>query len=489
MTMISMAAAALLLAGTAAYVAAVSLAEPSVLQLVTDAHVRRSKAAPVNFASSNLRRLGQMRMSSAEAAAPETSDGFRYASIQAPPAWDWRQATPCVLTTVKSQEVGCANCWAVVAADAIASARAVAEVQEVDDLSPQDVQLCQGADCCSGGWPELALEIATNGNLTSHLVAWELTPAGNALALMQAVSVQPVIAYVSSSSGLLTSYSGGLLSCKPGNREVDHAVLVVGYATDIPEPYWLIKNSWGPLWGEGGYAKLAMSARDGSCGMLSMPALMPIYLPKGGSCTGAVNPCGAGTCIALVSHKAYTCNCPQKHVLDASNTKAPKCVPAQVKVQEPDSSAVASPANIMASNVRVPSVVGMILQVPCRQVIGRYCGCTPDTPVCGWTSKLYSSLCDAICNYDTPTRKPDAHGQCDPCQAACEGRCFGNMRIPYPAYCDDVNYYTPCPYPPFPPITSSCTDYLNECQSCCWGLGYGSYAFNQCFSDCRRGKC
>merc|ERR1712187_1037583 len=37
---------------------------------------------------------------------------------------------------------------------------------------------------------------------------------------------------------------------------IDHAVLAVGYDTD----YWLIRNSWGSSWGEGGYIRLTRNA-------------------------------------------------------------------------------------------------------------------------------------------------------------------------------------------------------------------------------------
>ena len=49
------------------------------------------------------------------------------------------------------------------------------------------------------------------------------------------------------------SYAGGIYNGYPNNNAgIDHAVLIVGWY----EPYqaWLIKNSWGPTWGFGGYA-------------------------------------------------------------------------------------------------------------------------------------------------------------------------------------------------------------------------------------------
>ena len=47
------------------------------------------------------------------------------------------------------------------------------------------------------------------------------------------------------------------------------AVLMVGFGTEKgifgTTPYWTIKNSWGPKWGESGYFRIKRGA--GTCGI------------------------------------------------------------------------------------------------------------------------------------------------------------------------------------------------------------------------------
>lgn len=57
-------------------------------------------------------------------------------------------------------------------------------------------------------------------------------------------------------------------------------MLLVGYGTEpqTGEEYWLLKNSWGIYWGEGGYMKLARN-KNNMCG-IAYSALLPIIRKK-----------------------------------------------------------------------------------------------------------------------------------------------------------------------------------------------------------------
>jgi len=45
---------------------------------------------------------------------------------------------------------------------------------------------------------------------------------------------------------------------KTKNPDINHAVQLVGYGHDsaLGMDYWLVRNSWGPSWGEAGYIRM-----------------------------------------------------------------------------------------------------------------------------------------------------------------------------------------------------------------------------------------
>jgi len=66
----------------------------------------------------------------------------------------------------------------------------------------------------------------------------------------------PISCGVAVTDGLV-KYDGGIFKDQTNFTQVNHDISVVGYGEENGEKYWVIRNSWGAYWGEGGYFRLA----------------------------------------------------------------------------------------------------------------------------------------------------------------------------------------------------------------------------------------
>lgn len=97
-------------------------------------------------------------------------------------------------------------------------------------------------------------------------------PRNSPYEMKKALALGPVSVLVNANRNFLF-YLRGIIDSKKCGSKINHAVLAVGYGTDkkTGKDYFIIKNSWGRLWGEGGYAKIAADQNKfykGMCGIL-----------------------------------------------------------------------------------------------------------------------------------------------------------------------------------------------------------------------------
>lgn len=90
------------------------------------------------------------------------------------------------------------------------------------------------------------------------IAGFQLLPAGNET-MMQIVvaNIGPVSCAIDASLATFQSYSSGIYSDPQCSTDrLNHAMLIVGYGTDNSTTpavdYWIVKNSYGKLWGERG---------------------------------------------------------------------------------------------------------------------------------------------------------------------------------------------------------------------------------------------
>jgi cathepsin L len=148
---------------------------------------------------------------------------------------------------------------------------------------------------CRGGVMNYAFQyIANNGGITTEdaypyvhaqgtcdsggmqpaatISGYQRVPANDEDALALAVANQPVSVGIDGESRSFHLYGGGIMTADACGTHLTHAVTVVGYGVQQDgTSYWLLKNSWGENWGEGGYMKLERGT--GVCGV----ALMASY--------------------------------------------------------------------------------------------------------------------------------------------------------------------------------------------------------------------
>ncbi|BAT09433.1 Os09g0564400 [Oryza sativa Japonica Group] len=217
--------------------------------------------------------------------------------VGVPPAtWDWRLNG--AVTDVKDQGQ-CGSCWVFSAVGAVEGINAIM-TGNLLTLSEQQVLDCSNTgDCLKGGDPRAALQyIVKNGvtldqcgklpyypgyeakKLACRTVAGKppivkvdaVKPVANTeAALLLKVFQQPISVGIDASADL-QHYKKGVFTGRCKTAPLNHGVVVVGYGvntTPDKTKYWIVKNSWGKGWGEGGYIRMKrdVGTPGGLCGI------------------------------------------------------------------------------------------------------------------------------------------------------------------------------------------------------------------------------
>jgi Papain family cysteine protease len=68
----------------------------------------------------------------------------------------------------------------------------------------------------------------------------------------------------------------------PNPRDFFFFFAAVGHGVDqeTQEPYFLVKNSWGPKWGDKGFVRMSRNSKNpfGMCAILVSPSLQTLYV-------------------------------------------------------------------------------------------------------------------------------------------------------------------------------------------------------------------
>ncbi|KAL2080015.1 hypothetical protein ACEWY4_023808 [Coilia grayii] len=186
----------------------------------------------------------------------------------------------------------CGSCWAFSSAAAL-EAQMKRKTGQLTPLSPQNLVDCTAAfgnHGCKGGYLSKSfLYIIHNKGIDSavfypyeqregkcrysvrgragYCLDFRILPSRDEKALQQTVAhIGPVSVGINALLPSFHHYRGGIYSDPQCNQKLtNHAVLIVGYGTENGQDYWLVKNSWGPAWGDKGYVQMARNKNQ--CGI------------------------------------------------------------------------------------------------------------------------------------------------------------------------------------------------------------------------------
>lgn len=185
------------------------------------------------------------------------------------------------MTSIKTQL--CSDCWAHAATGAVEAGINLFYNQHLDiDLSEQELVSCSGAGSCAyGGNPQQALNYMMNLGIhddasfpeTGRDDPCNLSPFPHELFTI--AGYEDI--YASSGDDNIKQQ---LIAHGPlvfGIISWWHTMVLVGYETDSTgQPIWILKNSWGPLWGQNGYTYMNVPDSD----MYLMSDQLPPYTSK-----------------------------------------------------------------------------------------------------------------------------------------------------------------------------------------------------------------
>jgi hypothetical protein len=212
---------------------------------------------------------------------PVALEAFRARALAAAPAdlparWDWRELSG--VSAPRAQGL-CGSCWAFAAAGALEALLRIYDGEDLD-VSEQHVLDCNADGYgCGGGWMTAAYRLwqvdgarreadrpycGADGQPcgdsapapVARVTAWTAV-APERESVQRALLLGPVATAMHVYPDF-QHYVGGVYEHE-GSDPINHAVLLVGW--DDALGAWILKNSWGPGWGEEGFAYV----RYGSC--------------------------------------------------------------------------------------------------------------------------------------------------------------------------------------------------------------------------------
>ena len=221
--------------------------------------------------------------------------------VSLPISIDWRLKG--VVNNVRDQGQ-CGSCWSFSGTSAVETAVAI-KTGKLYDLSEQQSVSCAGLKYgnlgCNGGmynnlwnWDKSGIcsendypyksgtttETGSCQTTCSPISETKVSSYINVTpysddAMMSALVIGSVSIAIQASSRSFQLYNDGIYTdLQDCGNDLDHAVILTGYGSNAGQDYYILRNSWGQDWGNGGYMLIGKGSQykpNGMCGLLMEP--------------------------------------------------------------------------------------------------------------------------------------------------------------------------------------------------------------------------
>jgi C1A family cysteine protease len=207
-------------------------------------------------------------------------------TVGTPDSVDWRDQG--AVNGIKNQGQ-CGSCWAFSATCAIEGHQQIQNGYLFSLAEQQLVDCDKVSHGCEGGLQRLAFNyveahtqtleadypyVGKDGTCKDKSVTGgvkvatysSVTPQSPSQ-LMAAIAKGPTSVTVEADTMPFQGYKSGIMNDPECGTQLDHAITAVGYGSEGGQDYYIVRNSWGAGWGEGGYIKMAAVPGLGICGI------------------------------------------------------------------------------------------------------------------------------------------------------------------------------------------------------------------------------